>query len=56
MRSNLVGCSTGISAGFREVETRFVNPPFAEEELGGLDERVREILFAPLDYAILARS
>ena len=43
-------------AGFREVETRFLNPPLADDELGGIDERVREILFAPLDYAILART
>ena len=43
-------------AGFREVTTRFLNAPFAQAEVGGVDERVREILFAPLDYAILART
>ncbi len=40
-------------AGFREVETRFLNAPEAPPDV---DERVREILFAPLDYAILART
>src|SRR5205823_12526269 len=43
-------------AGFREVETRFLNAPFAQDELADVDERVREILFAPLDYAILAHT
>jgi SAM-dependent methyltransferase len=40
-------------AGFREVETRFLNAP---RRVDDVDERVREILFAPLDYAILART
>jgi 2-polyprenyl-3-methyl-5-hydroxy-6-metoxy-1,4-benzoquinol methylase len=40
-------------AGFREVETRFLNPPEHAEDV---DERIREILFAPLDYAIVART
>jgi SAM-dependent methyltransferase len=38
-------------AGFRDVETRFLNEPDTGEVTG----RVAEILFAPLDYAILAR-
>ena len=40
-------------AGFADVETRFLNAP--EDRPGDLDPRVAEILFAPLDYAILAR-
>jgi 2-polyprenyl-3-methyl-5-hydroxy-6-metoxy-1,4-benzoquinol methylase len=40
-------------AGFREVETRFLNAPRHADDL---DERIREILFAPLDYAIVART
>jgi SAM-dependent methyltransferase len=40
-------------AGFREVETRFLNAPRHAEDV---DERIREILFAPLDYAIVARA
>ena len=40
-------------AGFREVETRFLNAP---EYADDVDERIREILFAPLDYAIIART
>jgi SAM-dependent methyltransferase len=40
-------------AGFREVETRFLNAP---RHVDDVDERVREILFAPLDYAILATA
>jgi SAM-dependent methyltransferase len=39
-------------AGFRETELRFLNEPEAPAEV---DERVREILFAPLDYALIAR-
>jgi SAM-dependent methyltransferase len=39
-------------AGFREVETRFLNAP---EPLEGVDPRLNEVLFAPLDYAIVAR-
>jgi SAM-dependent methyltransferase len=40
-------------AGFTSVETRFLNAP---EPAEGADPRVAEILFAPLDYAILART
>jgi O-antigen chain-terminating methyltransferase len=40
-------------AGFREVETRFLNAP---RHAGDVDERIREILFAPLDYAIIAKT
>ncbi|HKP19062.1 MAG TPA: class I SAM-dependent methyltransferase [Gaiellaceae bacterium] len=40
-------------AGFREVETRFLNAPRHADDV---DERIREILFAPLDYAIVART
>jgi O-antigen chain-terminating methyltransferase len=39
--------------GFRSVETRFLNAPPRPD---GVDERVAEILFAPLDYAIVART
>jgi O-antigen chain-terminating methyltransferase len=39
-------------AGFDEVETRFLNAP---QPLEGVDPRLNEILFAPLDYAIVAR-
>jgi O-antigen chain-terminating methyltransferase len=39
-------------AGFALVETRFLNPPPRPE---GVREEVAEILFAPLDYAIVAR-
>jgi SAM-dependent methyltransferase len=39
-------------AGFREVDTRFLNAPRHADDV---DERIREILFAPLDYAIVAR-
>ena len=39
-------------AGFRAVDVRFLNAPKHVEDI---DERVREILFAPLDYAIVAR-
>jgi SAM-dependent methyltransferase len=49
-------------AGFREVETRFLNEP--AERLAIPDDptiaanvrKLNEILFAPLDYAILART
>jgi SAM-dependent methyltransferase len=49
-------------AGFREVETRFLNEP--AERLAIPDDpllaenarRLNELLFAPLDYAILART
>ncbi len=49
-------------AGFREVATRFLNEP--EEKLAVPDDpviaanvrRLNELLFGPLDYAILARS
>ncbi len=48
-------------AGFREVETRFLNEP--AERLAIPDDptiaanvrKLNDILFAPLDYAILAR-
>ncbi len=40
-------------AGFREVETRYLNAPRHADDV---DERIREILFAPLDYAIVART
>ena len=39
-------------AGFKAVETRFLNAPRHADDV---DERIREILFAPLDYAIVAR-
>jgi hypothetical protein len=49
-------------SGFREVETRFLNEP--AERLTIPDDpviaanvrKLNEILFAPLDYAILARA
>ena len=49
-------------AGFREVETRFLNEP--DEKLAVPDDpliaanvrRLNELLFGPLDYAILART
>jgi 2-polyprenyl-3-methyl-5-hydroxy-6-metoxy-1,4-benzoquinol methylase len=49
-------------AGFRDVETRFLNEP--EEKLAVPDDpliagnvrRLNELLFGPLDYAILART
>jgi len=40
-------------AGFRAVDVRFLNAPKHVEDI---DERVREILFAPLDYAIVATT
>jgi SAM-dependent methyltransferase len=40
-------------AGFRASETRYLNAPRHADDV---DERIREILFAPLDYAILART
>ena len=40
-------------AGFQEVETRFLNAPRHADDV---DERIREILFAPLDYAIIATT
>jgi SAM-dependent methyltransferase len=39
--------------GFREVETRFLNPP---ERTADVPQAVAEILFAPLDYAVVART
>jgi O-antigen chain-terminating methyltransferase len=39
-------------AGFRDVETRYLHEP----ERGDLTGPVAEILFAPLDYAVLARK
>jgi 2-polyprenyl-3-methyl-5-hydroxy-6-metoxy-1,4-benzoquinol methylase len=38
--------------GFREVETRYLNPP---ERTAEVPAAVAEILFAPLDYAVVAR-
>jgi SAM-dependent methyltransferase len=40
------------SAGFRELETRYLSEPPRPE---GLDPSITDILFAPLDYAIVAR-
>jgi SAM-dependent methyltransferase len=40
-------------AGFRAIETRFLNAPRHADDV---DERIREILFAPLDYALVART
>jgi O-antigen chain-terminating methyltransferase len=40
-------------AGFRDVETRYLNAPRHADDV---DERIREVLFAPLDYAIVART
>ncbi len=40
-------------AGFRTIETRFLNAPRHADDV---DERIREILFAPLDYAIVAST
>jgi SAM-dependent methyltransferase len=40
-------------AGFASVETRFLNAPPRPD---GVDPQIAEILFAPLDYAILART
>jgi SAM-dependent methyltransferase len=39
-------------AGFTELETRYLSEPVRPE---GLDASVADILFAPLDYAIVAR-
>ena len=39
-------------AGFAETETRYLNAP---EPVEGVDPRLNEIVFAPLDYALLAR-
>ena len=39
--------------GFRDPETRYLNAP---ERPDGVDPRVADILFAPLDYAIVART
>jgi SAM-dependent methyltransferase len=39
--------------GFRDVETRFLNPP---ERPDGVAPEVADILFAPLDYAVFART
>jgi SAM-dependent methyltransferase len=39
-------------SGFRGLDTRYLNPPERPE---GVDPLVAEILFAPLDYAIVAR-
>jgi SAM-dependent methyltransferase len=40
-------------AGFRETELRYLNPPDAPDDV---EPRVAEIVFAPLDYALLART
>jgi SAM-dependent methyltransferase len=40
-------------AGFASVETRFLNPPPRPE---GVSDEVASILYAPLDYAMLART
>jgi SAM-dependent methyltransferase len=40
-------------AGFRDVDIRYLNSPRHADDV---DERIREILFAPLDYAIVART
>ena len=40
-------------SGFNRVELRFLNPP---ENIPDVPERVREILFAPLDYALVAHT
>jgi SAM-dependent methyltransferase len=39
--------------GFRDVETRFLNSPERPE---GIAPEVADILFAPLDYAVVART
>jgi O-antigen chain-terminating methyltransferase len=39
-------------AGFGDVKTRFLHAP---DPVEGIDPRLNEILFAPLDYAIVAR-
>ena len=41
------------SAGFARVEVQYANAP---EPPDGVDPRVADILFAPLDYAIVART
>jgi len=49
-------------AGFREVETRFLNEPAErltipdDPVIGANVRKLNSILFAPLDYAILART
>jgi SAM-dependent methyltransferase len=40
-------------AGFHSTEIRFLNAPRHADDV---DERIREILFAPLDYALVART
>jgi len=40
-------------AGFRTTDVRYLNAPRHADDV---DERIREILFAPLDYAIVART
>ncbi|HEY2936821.1 MAG TPA: class I SAM-dependent methyltransferase [Gaiellaceae bacterium] len=39
-------------AGFAETETRYLNAP---EPVEGVDPRLNEVVFAPLDYALIAR-
>jgi O-antigen chain-terminating methyltransferase len=41
------------SAGFARVDVRYANEPERPE---GIDPRVADVLFAPLDYAIVART
>ena len=48
-------------AGFSEVETRFLNAPDPltvpdDPVIAANVRKLNEILFAPLDYAILART
>src|SRR4051812_19086823 len=40
-------------AGFRTTELRYLNAPRHADDV---DERIREVLFAPLDYAVVART
>jgi SAM-dependent methyltransferase len=40
-------------AGFASVDTRFLNPPPRPE---GVNDAVADILYAPLDYAVVART
>jgi O-antigen chain-terminating methyltransferase len=40
-------------AGFRTTDIRYLNAPRHADDV---DERIREILFAPLDYALVART
>ena len=42
-----------LQSGFVRVDVRFANEP---ERPDGVDARIADILFAPLDYAIVART